>query len=66
MVLQPLPQGQDLIFSRDALQHLPLDYAFSFLANVKRSGAKYLLVGSYVDGGANVNIRIGTNRLAGV
>jgi hypothetical protein len=47
---EPLPKGYDLIFSRDSLQHLPYRSVLSFLRNVKASGAKYLLVGSYVTG----------------
>jgi len=45
---QPLPSGYDLIFSRDSLQHIPMHGAWQFLNNVKASGAKYLLVGSYI------------------
>lgn len=45
---QPLPSGYDLIFSRDSLQHLPMHGAWQFLNNVKASGAKWLLVGSYI------------------
>ena len=47
---QPLPSGYDLVFSRDSLQHLPMHGAWQFLNNVKASGAKYLLVGSYIKG----------------
>jgi len=45
---QPLPSGYDLVWSRDSLQHVPLHGAWQFLSNVRASGAKYLLVGSYV------------------
>jgi hypothetical protein len=45
---QPLPSGYDLVFSRDSLQHIPMHGAWQFLNNVKASGAKYLLVGSYI------------------
>ena len=48
MCHQGLPRA-DLVFSRDALQHLPLSYVHSFLHNVRDSGAKYLLVGSYLN-----------------
>ena len=51
---EPLPTGRDLIFSRDSLQHLPIASAYKFLHNVRRSGAKYLLVGSYLTGGQRV------------
>lgn len=37
-----------LVFSRDSLQHVPLHAAFMFLANVRASGARLLLVGSYL------------------
>ncbi len=36
------------------LQHLPLRAAYSFLHNVKRSGAEYLLVCSYLTGGDRI------------
>lgn len=49
-----LPAGYELVFSRDSLQHLPLDSVWMFLNNVKASGARYLLVGSYI-GGATSN-----------
>lgn len=45
---QPLPSGYDLVFSRDSLQHVPMHAAWQFLNNVRNSGAKWLLVGSYV------------------
>lgn len=54
---QPLPKGYELIFSRDSLQHIPMHGAWQFLNNVRASGAKYLLVGSYVKSAApNRNI----------
>mmetsp|Transcript_5611 Transcript_5611/g.12429 ORF Transcript_5611/g.12429 Transcript_5611/m.12429 type:complete len:480 (+) Transcript_5611:231-1670(+) len=56
---QGLLPGYDLVFSRDTLQHLPLEYSFAFLRNVKSSGAKYLLVGSYIKDGANKDIKLG-------
>lgn len=45
---QPLPKGYDLVFSRDSLQHIPLHGTWQYLNNVRASGAKYLLVGSYI------------------
>ena len=57
---QELPDGYDLLFSRDAFQHLPLikiANALKMIANAKE--AKYFLVGSYVKTGVNVNINIG-------
>lgn len=57
---QALPQKFDLVFSRDALQHVPIEYAFAFLSNVKKSKAKFLLVGSYLNSTKpNVDINIG-------
>ena len=41
------------IRNRD-LQHLPIASAYKFLHNVRQSGAKYLLVGSYLTGGQRV------------
>lgn len=53
-----MPRGYDLVFSRDSLQHLPMHGTWQFLNNVKASGAKYLLVGSYIDSASpNGNIR---------
>jgi hypothetical protein len=47
---QQLPDGYDLIFSRDSVQHLPLLKAIQFLEAVsKASSGKFLLVQSYVD-----------------
>lgn len=52
---EPLPAGYDLVFSRDSLQHLPIASAYKFLHNVRASGAKYLLVGSYLTGGESAS-----------
>ena len=55
-----LPNDYDLIFSRDALQHIPLLNVYEALksfAAVKNS--KYLLVGSYLNSTTNVNIAAG-------
>lgn len=43
-----IPCGFDMVWSRDSLQHVPLYAVYNFLNNVKASGAKYLLVGSYL------------------
>jgi len=59
MCHQPLPPGIDLVFTRDALQHMPYSYIFNFLHNVKKSGARYLLVTSYIRHGNNTNINLG-------
>jgi len=57
---QPLPSGYDLVFSRDSLQHIPMHGTWQFLNNVRASGAKYLLVGSYLKAaGPNGNIAAG-------
>ena len=58
---QNLPDNYELIFTRDALMHLPFKKivgALRVFASVK--GAKYLLAGSYVKSGyPNRNINIG-------
>lgn len=57
---QPLPDNYELIFSRDALQHLPLKKILQALKIYSLAkGAKYLLVGSYIDNGFNRDIKIG-------
>ena len=43
----PLPGGQDLIFSRDALQHLSLPLVLGILRNFKNAAPRWLMVGSY-------------------
>lgn len=48
------------MWSRDSLQHVPFHAAWQFLNNVRASGAKYLLVGSYLrHKGRNVDIAAG-------
>eukprot|EP00667_Euglena_gracilis_P014214 EG_transcript_14695 len=59
MCHQPFLHGADLIFTRDALMHLPYNYTFDFLENVKRSGARYLFVGSYHTDYFNRDIPLG-------
>ena len=57
---ESLPTGYDLIFSRDALQHLPLNIVVDTLENFSRTkGSKYLLIGSYFKENANSMIKIG-------
>ena len=58
---QQLPLDYDLILSRDALQHLPLEKVIDALKIFSRtSGAKYLLVGSYLEEvDENRNIKTG-------
>ena len=55
---QEMPEGYDLIWSRDALQHLSYDLIVPALDNFAHSGAKYLAVGSYKVGD-NRNIETG-------
>ncbi len=54
-----LPQDVDLIFCRDALQHLSLDKVVSALELFSRSSARFLLVGSYLEQSRNINITTG-------
>lgn len=56
---QKIPQGYDLIFSRDGMQHLPLEKVINSLEIFTKSKAKYLLIGSYVGFGFNKNIQVG-------
>lgn len=66
---QPLPTGYDLIYSRDALQHLPLLKVVDALENIANTkDSRYFLVGSYLNSGIserrakinnNNNIRAG-------
>ena len=57
---QNIPENYDLIFSRDALQHLPLDKVINALEIFSKSkGSKYLAVGSYVKSSSNKNIKVG-------
>ena len=53
----PILPGFDFILCRDALQHLPYEMIFEALHTFSRSKAKYLLVGSYSNGGNNVNMK---------
>lgn len=53
MCHQEIPQA-DLVFSRDALQHLPFEFVFGFLAILKKSGAKWALLGGYPLGPGNL------------
>lgn len=57
---RPLPSDYDLIFSRDALQHLPLITVVEALKSFSTAkNSRYLLVGSYLNGGTNKKINIG-------
>ncbi|KAG1681375.1 hypothetical protein FOA52_007423 [Chlamydomonas sp. UWO 241] len=55
---QQLPPA-DMVFSRDAMQHLPIKPVMGFLDKVKSNGAKWLAIGSYPRGGNNWNIGMG-------
>eukprot|EP00667_Euglena_gracilis_P017312 EG_transcript_18223 len=57
---QDFLHGADMIFTRDALMHLPYSYTFDFLENVKRSKARYLFVGSFYKNFFNHNVRVGS------
>lgn len=60
----PVAAGGDLqhsaVFSRDALQHLPYARIQGILQNIKQSGIRWLLVGSYIEAhGQNRDISAG-------
>ncbi|KAG1678404.1 hypothetical protein FOA52_015171 [Chlamydomonas sp. UWO 241] len=55
---QQLPPA-DMVFSRDAMQHLPIKMVLGFLNQVKVSGARWLAIGSYPCASGNKDIRIG-------
>jgi SAM-dependent methyltransferase len=51
----PLPNNPDLILSRDALQHLPINDGINVLENIAKASPRYFVVGSY-KGAQNVNV----------
>ena len=53
-----MPSDFDVIFSRDALQHMTEDVACRSLNNYIKTNAKYLLVGSYLDMPQNKNMQL--------
>ena len=56
----PLPSDYDLIFSRDALQHLPLLAVYEALKSfATANNSRYLLVGSYLENKKNIQIKPG-------
>ena len=56
----PVPASVQLILCRDALQHLPLGKAVDALEMFSASGARFLLIGSYLgSGGENKLIQAG-------
>jgi hypothetical protein len=60
MASEPIPDGYDLLFSRDALQHLNMNLVLDALENISKSKAKYFLVGSYARSKGNKNINMAT------
>ena len=58
MAEEPLPSGIDMIWCRDALQHLSYELIVPALENFAASDATYLAVGSYKYG-KNMKIFIG-------
>jgi len=54
-----LPQGYDLIFCREALQHLPCEVAVDALENFSKSDAKFLLTTSHNNHTENIDIPVG-------
>src|SRR5207247_2472246 len=44
-----IPSVVELIFSRDMLVHFPLEYIRIALRNIKKSGAKYLLMTTFIN-----------------
>jgi SAM-dependent methyltransferase len=58
LIADPLPAA-DLVFVRDCLVHLTYDQIFSALANIARSGARYLLTTVFVERDENVDISTG-------
>ena len=52
----PLPEDYDLIFCRDALQHLSFVTVISALELFSKSSARFLLVGSYMGQSRNTDI----------
>ena len=58
LVSSPLPRA-DLVFCRDCLVHLSYNNIFSAIANIKRSGAKYLVTTTFPAVQSNYNIVTG-------
>ena len=52
------PRNVDLIFTRDALQHLPFEKVYQILRNIRAARPKYAIIGGYADG-ANKNVNVG-------
>ncbi len=58
LIRDPLPVA-DLVLCRDCLVHLPLAEGADALANIRRSGATWLLATTFPSRGANADIRMG-------
>lgn len=58
LTTDPLPQGFDLVFSRDALQHLSYGNIAKCLKNMSDANAKWCIIGGYWPG-ENKNIKDG-------
>jgi len=43
LAMDELPKNYDLVLTRDALQHLPIEDGLAILRNIEASGAKYLV-----------------------
>ena len=52
-------KGPSAIFSRDALQHLPLNTVVDALESFSQSEVEYIIVGSYHTVGENKNVHVG-------
>jgi SAM-dependent methyltransferase len=58
LIRDPLPQA-DLVLCRDCLVHLPLAEGVEALANIRRSGATWLLATTFPARATNADIRMG-------
>ena len=58
LIRDPLPQA-DLVLCRDCLVHLPFAEGMEALANIRRSGATWLLATTFPARESNADIRMG-------
>lgn len=58
LIRDPLPTA-DLVLCRDCLVHLPFAEGVEALANIRRSGASWLLATTFPSRSANTDIRMG-------
>ena len=63
LIRDPLPQA-DLVLCRDCLVHLPFAEGMEALANIRRSGATWLLATTFPARESNADIRMGRWRPA--